>query len=366
MSRNALYKQISGDLQRMIQEGALPPGAKIPSAPDLREQYRISHMTALKIYRELLDRHLVEQKAGLGYFVRGRQPEADGWARGRVACLTRPFRAYTPQDNYFNDINLGVQQKLMQGGYAVVIPSCAIHLNDYRLREDRAPEIAKAVAELDPQVDGFILDERILDEHLETLMAITSKPMVLVNRMSTAALDAVVPDNCDGARQLAELGLRLGYERFVVCQQIYNSNYEERGRFFLEALRDNGVDSVRTVLVERANLEPTGTVADKVLAALGEKGKSLIFAMGDLLARSLCRELRARGVEFGKGNTGLAGFGGYSCADTENPKLCTVAIDAVALGGQAVTTLLARINHETKDAPSVDRIPAALRLGETV
>jgi GntR family transcriptional regulator len=74
--RDPLYRQIAEKLQRLIESGALAPGAKLPTEPELTEQHQASRNTIRQAVRWLINRGLVQTRPGQGTF---------------VAELTRPF-----------------------------------------------------------------------------------------------------------------------------------------------------------------------------------------------------------------------------------------------------------------------------------
>jgi len=65
-----LYQEVADKLARLIQEGVLRPGEKIPSLRKVSGQYGVSLTTAIQAFIQLEDRGLVEGRPKSGFFVR--------------------------------------------------------------------------------------------------------------------------------------------------------------------------------------------------------------------------------------------------------------------------------------------------------
>ncbi|TKA10948.1 winged helix-turn-helix domain-containing protein [Actinacidiphila oryziradicis] len=61
--------RIADDLQRQIESGKIPPGAKLPGELELSEAYRVSAGTVRRAVRELRERGLVATLAAKGTYV---------------------------------------------------------------------------------------------------------------------------------------------------------------------------------------------------------------------------------------------------------------------------------------------------------
>lgn len=63
------YEQLADLIVGMIDNGALPPGARVPSVRTVSEQHRISISTALQAYRLLEDRGILVARPQSGFYV---------------------------------------------------------------------------------------------------------------------------------------------------------------------------------------------------------------------------------------------------------------------------------------------------------
>src|SRR5215469_1690930 len=87
-----LYRQIAEKLQRMIESGVLPPGAKLPTEPELTRVYKASRNTIRQAVRWLTNRGLVQTRLGQGtYVVQRARPT------GRKCALRAATRSRLPR-----------------------------------------------------------------------------------------------------------------------------------------------------------------------------------------------------------------------------------------------------------------------------
>jgi DNA-binding transcriptional MocR family regulator len=86
-------QQVVDRLVELIDDGALEPGARLPSTRALAATARINHLTAARVYRRLADMGYVTAAVGSGTFVRRRPPsnggpDSDDWQHDLL--LPRP------------------------------------------------------------------------------------------------------------------------------------------------------------------------------------------------------------------------------------------------------------------------------------
>jgi DNA-binding transcriptional MocR family regulator len=79
-----LYEQVAQRITRLIDEGTLRPGDRIPSVRKLCVQQEVSVATVMQAYRLLESRGLIEARPQSGYYVRARRwplPPEPGMAK---------------------------------------------------------------------------------------------------------------------------------------------------------------------------------------------------------------------------------------------------------------------------------------------
>ena len=77
-----LYQQLAELLSREIASGALSPGSRLPSEPELAERHRIGRPTVRQATELLVQRGLIERRRGSGTFVRSAPRKVDLFSLG--------------------------------------------------------------------------------------------------------------------------------------------------------------------------------------------------------------------------------------------------------------------------------------------
>lgn len=68
----SVWSQVAADIEADIASGALAPGARLPSEPELAQVYGVSRITVRSAVRDLAGRGLVIVSRGRGTYVTGR------------------------------------------------------------------------------------------------------------------------------------------------------------------------------------------------------------------------------------------------------------------------------------------------------
>jgi GntR family transcriptional regulator len=77
-----LYQQLAELLSRDISSGGLPPGAQLPSEPELARRHSIGRPTVRQATELLVQRGLIERRRGSGTFVRSAPRRVDLFSLG--------------------------------------------------------------------------------------------------------------------------------------------------------------------------------------------------------------------------------------------------------------------------------------------
>lgn len=101
------YLMIAGELREQIRDGALPPGARIPTLAELCVAYGVSDIVVRHAIRMLRDEGLIETKRGGGTIVR-RRPPVRRVAMERYRVETRP--GPLPATSFTRDQNISWEQ----------------------------------------------------------------------------------------------------------------------------------------------------------------------------------------------------------------------------------------------------------------
>ena len=65
-----IYRQLRDLVVQRIVDGSFVEGSAVPSVRQVAADYKINHLTVGKAYQELVDAGLLEQRRGLGMFVK--------------------------------------------------------------------------------------------------------------------------------------------------------------------------------------------------------------------------------------------------------------------------------------------------------
>ena len=65
-----VYKTITDDILKAIDSGRLKPGDRIASIRELCDQYNVSQITVLRVFKELVQADRIVRHEGTGYFVK--------------------------------------------------------------------------------------------------------------------------------------------------------------------------------------------------------------------------------------------------------------------------------------------------------
>jgi GntR family transcriptional regulator/MocR family aminotransferase len=94
--QSAIQQQVVQHLRRMIQEGALPPGSKVPSTRSLSEQLSVSRGSVVIAYHHLAAEGYLETQSATATFVSRNLPES--FMQARHVSEPAPAPAATPHE----------------------------------------------------------------------------------------------------------------------------------------------------------------------------------------------------------------------------------------------------------------------------
>ena len=368
MKNGLLYKKISEDIRQSIDNGQLTPGSKIPSVNKLREAYGVSHITALRAYKELSNANYIERQKGKGYFVRNHFLKKTIMT-GVIGSFIRPLRDFRMDDNYFNDINYGIQSECCVKRINLLRPHSLGVLHQYLPSEEGLTEIKRTMLNIADSIDGFLIDERIPDSVVSEVTEKTGKPAVIVNRHSTLQVDTVGPNDQGGILDALEKTARIGYTQFIFCASgIKNSCFSNRLKAFKEFAANNNISSSQTGIIDNCSIvsmEESFAAIRNMYKNKSAKGKTLIVSETDSIARGLVTSFANINVTAGK-DVGILGFGGLGFASNFKPQLSTIEVDPAGIGTLAVKILMKRISSEEYLKPKYYFPKSKFAFGETI
>lgn len=356
----AVYLQISDDLLREIEEGGLPVGSSIPTIQVLRGQYRTSHVTVLRAFKELADKGIIRKRPGLGYVVA--PPAAKVRKLRTLGCLCRSI-SNLPLDQYFNGIMSVIQRESAAAGIGLYFSAAAAKtLLDGRVDFEAVIADAEAMSGF---VDGFFADSLLPDECVAKIMQRTGKSVVVVNRPASEGITAVYPGVRTVLEKMYAALHRLGYDFFACCDSGEDDYFNKlRLNVHAEAMEKFRVAPGDSRIMERFNFLTLEERQKKLVRMLcGTNRKRVFLAPSDNTAWGIFLGLREAGFEVRK-DYGLVGFFGLDSSSLV-PELTTVRVDTGDLGRKAFAALMnLTAGREIRQGDLLGN--AELQFGETV
>jgi LacI family transcriptional regulator len=231
---------------------------------------------------------------------------------------------------FFSDVIRGADETAQHHRYHLLVSSA--HNN----RE----KIAATLQMLRGRVDGVVIMSPHIDA--QTLNANLPKnlPVVLLNcRIQDGAFNSINIDNFEGARRMVRHLAEHGHRKIAIIKGTEkNLDAEERLAGYLQAIREAGIDSSESIVMDGNFLDSSGYDAAKRILALSPR-PTAIFASNDSMAIGALSALREVGVSVPK-EMALAGFDDIPIARYLSPALTSVHVPISDLGAMAIQKLL--------------------------
>jgi LacI family transcriptional regulator len=236
----------------------------------------------------------------------------------------------------FPPIVRGVEDVLRKVGYSAWI-----------VNTDNRPDIERAAIESFRQrnVEGFVFATAHLKHPLLDELAVTSTPMVLVNRRSASAdIPSVTSDDSAGVATAMQHLVDLGHTKIVHLAGPQDlSTGVTRRRAFISSLEDFHLPAERErTHVCQAWSEQAGAEAMRTLLDSGPPFTA-VLAGNDLLALGVYDALAERGLRC-PDDISVVGFNDMPFMDKVSPPMTTVRIPHYEIGAEAARLLLEVLN----------------------
>ena len=338
--RTPFYQKITERILRDIRCGTLKPGERIPTVREIGEQYGVSAIVGLRVFKELSQSGLVIKRDGEGYFVR--MPAQS--PRGRnLVCLFRPLREEQEEDNFGNHVMIGIMNKSLECNMNLILPSSLPLLRNRTPSDQMIQQLASDVDPI-PDKGGILLDQRITDSQIRRFLLPVSRgvPLVVVGRRSfvPGVKSSCMPFAVSGP-QVAALAFRTGAKYFL---NVLHSECSEQEKTLFGSLAKLGVSrenmiEMNNILLDKNLFEQS---ISRIITLIREIAPQRLFCYcdNDHASKAIFRELAASGIMAGR-DYGLMGFGGMKMAFNNTPAIGTVVIPHYELGSNAVRLLQA-------------------------
>lgn len=240
-------------------------------------------------------------------------------------------------DPYFAEIASGVLQVGASEGLTVQI--CHTGRDPDREREQIRMLVANRVGVIIVAGSGFVdpATEAAAKADLQAYQAAGGRVAVIGRHHF--GVDAVLPDNRNGGRAVAEHLIGLGHRRIaVIAGTRAMTTIADRLAGIEEAFAAAGLDFAAVPVYEAAFTRAGGKVAiEQVLAE--QPGVTAVLALNDDMAIGALSVLRSRGIAV-PDQMSVSGFDDVSVAQDLAPSLTTVRLPMVDMGRQALEMAL--------------------------
>jgi len=234
---------------------------------------------------------------------------------------------------YFGDLVHNIERTLAHAGYSLLLVDT----------HDNVVDELRAVADLlTRRVDAILLapsaDPSGALNHAEQ----QGVPVVLIDRASNADVDQVSAESIDSTATLVDHVAGLGHTRIAMISGLPGlSTTEDRITGYKEGLRRNDLPFRKELLVAGGSTEEGAKAAFTALMESPDRPTALVVA-NNLMTLGVMRAARDAGVAV-PGDLALVGFDDFPWADLFHPGLTVIAQPTEAMGREAATMVLTRL-----------------------
>lgn len=216
--------------------------------------------------------------------------------------------------------------------------------------EEQEEQLISAILSRRP--DGIILTGINHTAQCKRLLISGQIPIVETWDLTPTPLDVIVGfSHQEIGKAVADFVFDKGYRSIGIISAT-DQRALARQKHFVESLKKRGLEDFYI-----SQLKPPSSFVSgrKGLADLIEQGfrNGVVFCSSDTIAQGVLAEAQARQLKVPE-DIGIIGFGNQPYAAHTYPSLTTVNLDRSLIGKKAVSSLLARINGNRIDNPSID------------
>ena len=339
-----IYRIITDDLLKAIESGELKPGDRIASIRELSAQYKVSQITALRVFKELVSAGKIIRRDGMGYFVKGEDAD-NGEYKGRTLILAcRSPREVSRDDNFILRLTEGIHTRALEEGFSLFIPRTVATIRGPVIDDAHMENLLRDIRDV-PHPAGIIFDMLYPDEMIRKhiLPQIGSLPCVIAGRRSMLPVRTVSLPFEKAADDAAALAFKSGATEFFIYEQTVNpwGGNPILCRRFEKNLRAAGIPAKK--IHYRDRVLQTYKRDEELLAELrkavtGSKHRILAFSSSDYFSRYIMRNLQET-CKFGS-CASLISFGGFEFILNNVPPVTCIVTDPRQIGVAAVELIL--------------------------
>ena len=336
-----IYKQIRGEIMRMLREGKLSPGSKLPTEHKIAEQFGISRGTVRQALSKLTQEGIVERFPKRGTFISIDHLQVI--MRIGVISPILKLKGGIHKDPFCIEMLSGLYEGMMRSG-GMVVP----------IQEKDNPDAVIKECEK-RKVDGliFLLPVSKDKELVAQLNQKLNIPFICIGSDIDDNVNFITGDDRYGSKLAVEHLLELGHSRiggiFVNCGEPASA---KRYEGFKSTLKTHGI-SIDNSMLKIVQRDAKGICFQESLQATRElldstPNLSAIYAGGvePLLAAS--QIVKQAGLKIPK-DISLIGYDDFFMAGFSDPSFSVISQPVWEMGSRGVDILMKLIMNKKLD-----------------
>lgn len=338
IKKKTKYQIICNELREQIVNGKLH--GKMPSMRDLTKHYQVSHVTVLRVFKELATEGLIESREKSTYAIKSNKKGT----RNLVISLLRPLRSIGGIDNLADEIHIGVCQAIMENRLCCLTPPQILQINHRNTPDEFFVEAVRELEEYLSRVHGILLDASFSDVQVENFLLSELKgiPVVIIGRKTNLPVYSVEMPTENGCREAARLVVKSAYSKFILCQIANNADYRsDHVDIFADELKKNGCSDslIHYCPGIFSSIANDAKAAAYLLDTMNKcQEKPFIFSSSGRGADWIMELLKNHGYKAGK-DYGLLAFDGKACCYSGDVQIAAIRVNGEELGQIAVRAL---------------------------
>lgn len=330
--RIPFYEQCAGHVLDGIRSGRYAVGEFLPSERELSKSLGVNRLTLRKGLGALVRRGVLESVPGAGNRVVGR---GRGEAKARlIACVMNRQPGVRTLSPYYADVFGGIEAALSDSGYNAVFVS--VRSGDLWTASGTERVNPRAV---NAACAGALLIGGLPDE-LARLYRKRGAAVAVVDRAAADDLPSFVPDNENGACEIAQYLVRLGHRRIAFLGAADDPVVRARLAGLKRGMREAGCAfDERDFVRGDYEVRPAAAAMKAYLASRAGRLPTAVLAVNDEAAIGAMKAIHEAGLSV-PGDISVAGFDDIAWSAHAVPPLTTVRIPREEMGRLAARAVL--------------------------
>lgn len=276
MSRKQKFKDIAGEILRMMKSGKMRSGDRLPSEKQLAERYGVSHLTVRRALDLLAEKELIHKQPSKGNFVG--KGSAGNAKTGLIGVL------FPEEESFFYEVLSGLEGRMSLFGYSPVV-----HIS--RRSADRERQVLNSFIRMG--VEGIVAAPNVAcaQEYADL-----NVPIVFFDtHLKGFDTPYVVTDDLKGASDAVSHLAALGHKRIAYVGGKNDLTADLRLEGYKKVLRDSGLPLKEEYILEKEYSRQWGYNAAGMLFSC-KIPPTALFCGNDTIASGVLGYMSNRGM----------------------------------------------------------------------